>query len=140
MRKTICYALSLLLFVAALPLTALAFVAPVATSFSTAVAVNAQTVIQLQGSDADGTALTYATVSSPSHGTLSNLNTGTGALIYTPAADYSGADSFTYTVASGGDTTAAATVTLTVTNAKTRVLHSFTAPDGTAMQGKVSFF
>jgi hypothetical protein len=112
---------------------------PTATSFSTAVPVNAQSVIQLQGNDPDGTSLTFATTSSPSHGALSNLNTATGAVVYTPTAGYTGSDSFTYTVASGGDTSSAATVTLTVTAAKTRIIDTMTNPDGSPRQGKVSF-
>lgn len=122
------------------PPSAPVFVAPVAVSFSTVVAVNAASVIQLQGSDADGTALTYATTTTPSHGALSQLNTSTGVVVYTPVADYTGADSFQYTVTSGGDTTAAATVTITVTSAKTHVVDTFSNPDGTPRQGKVSFF
>lgn len=119
---------------------ALARTAPVATSFSTAVPVSAQSLIQLQGSDADGTSLTYATTTSPAHGALSQLNTSTGAVVYTPTTGYTGADSFQYTVTSGGDTTSAATVSITVTAAQTRVMETFTNPDGTPRQGKVSFF
>lgn len=139
MRKILNPALSLILVPSALPLTAHAFAAPAAASFSTAVAVNAPTVIALQGSDADGTPLTYATPGAPSHGTLSQLNTSTGAVIYTPTAGYTGSDSFTYTVTSGGDTTAAATVTVTVTSAKTRIIDTLTNPDGGARSGKVTF-
>lgn len=164
MRKTISYALCLLLIFAVPPAHALAqqgrerlslenlkdaiaagsamfspFAAPVAASFSTAVAVNASTVIQLQGSDPDGTPLTYATPGLPSHGTLSQLNTATGAVVYTPAAGYTGSDSFTYTVTSGGDTTAAAIVTITVTAAKTRIIDTLTNPDGNPRKGRVTF-
>lgn len=113
---------------------------PVAASFSTAVPVTAQSVIQLQGSDDDGTPLTYATTTAPAHGVLSNLNTATGALVYTPAAGYTGSDSFNYTVTSGGDTSGAGTVTIAVTAAKTRVIDTLTNPDGTPRRGKVSFF
>lgn len=129
---------ALLTFAHAVP--AFARAAPVAASFSTAVAVSAQTVLQLQGSDGDGTALTYATTSGPAHGALSSLNTSTGAVVYTPAAGYTGADSFQYTVTSAGDTSAAGTVTITVTASKTRVIHTFTYPDSSPMKGKVSFF
>lgn len=113
-------------------------VPPTAASFSTAVPLNAQSVIQLQGADADGTPLTYAVVASPAHG-ISNLNTSTGALIYTPTADFIGADSFTYTVTSGGETTPAATVSLTITAAKTRVIDTLTC-GGVPCSGTVSFF
>lgn len=57
------------------------FVDPVAVSFAAAVPINAQSVIQLQGSDGDGTALIYAIVANPATGTLSNLNATTGAVM-----------------------------------------------------------
>ena len=139
MKNFLKLTLSLLLALAR-PLPTPAFTTPAAVSFATAVAVNAPTVIQLQGSDADGTALTYATTTTPSHGALSQLNTTTGVVVYTPTSAYTGSDSFQYTVTSGGQTTAAATVTITVTSAKTRIIDSFTYPGGAPMQGKVSFF
>ena len=120
MKRLLAVALQILLIVSVVP--ARARTAPLAASFSTAVAVNSQSVIQLQGSDGDGTPLTYATTSAPTHGALSQLNTSTGVLVYTPTSGYTGSDSFQYTVTSGGDTTSAATVTVTVTNAKTRIV------------------
>ncbi len=42
--------------------------------------------------------LTFALATNPSHGTLSNFNAATGTVTYTPAAGYSGPDSFTVTV------------------------------------------
>ncbi|HEY3282683.1 MAG TPA: Ig-like domain-containing protein, partial [Armatimonadota bacterium] len=68
--------------------------------------------ITLTGTDPDGDALTYAVATQPKHGTLS----GTApALTYTPAANYDGSDSFTFTVSDGKLTSDPATVTLTVT-------------------------
>lgn len=112
---------------------------PVATSFSTAVPITAQSAIQLLGSDPDGTPLTFATTTSPSHGTLTNLDASTGIVIYTPATGYTGADSFNFTVTSGGETSSAATVTITVTSAKTRIIDTLTNPDGSPRQGIVTF-
>ena len=112
---------------------------PVATSFSTAVPANRQSVVQLQGSDAEGTALTFAIVASPSHGALSGLNTSTGSVIYTPTANYVGGDSFTFKVTSGGEDSSNATVTLTVTNGKTRIIDTITDAGGAPRQGKVTF-
>jgi hypothetical protein len=58
-----------------------------------------------------GASPTYATTSSPTHGTL----TGTGAILaYTPNAGYHGADSFTYTASDTGGTSAPATISITV--------------------------
>src|SRR6185436_17599581 len=55
--------------------------------------------------------LSFAIVSSPSHGTLS----GSGAnLVYTPAANYNGPDSFTFKVNDGAVDGSTATVTLNV--------------------------
>ena len=45
--------------------------------------------------DADGQSLTAALVTGPAHGTLT-LNAD-GSFTYTPAANYNGTDSFTYT-------------------------------------------
>ncbi|MCA1615058.1 MAG: cadherin-like domain-containing protein [Acidobacteria bacterium] len=138
MRKTLSFALSLLLVLSAVA-PAVAFTVPVAASFSTAVPADRQSVIALQGSDAEGTSLVYATTSTPSHGALSSLNTATGYVVYTPTAGYTGSDSFTYTVTSGGETSAAGTVTITVTNAKTTVTDTITDPSGTPRSGKVTF-
>jgi hypothetical protein len=113
--------------------------APIASSFATLVPKDRQTPITLQGSDADLTTLVYAIVGSPSHGTLS-LDTATGIVIYMPNAGYEGADSFTYHVTSGGDTSSTGTVSLTVTAAKTRVIDRVTDPSGAPLSGIVSFF
>jgi hypothetical protein len=64
--------------------------------------------------DIDGDTL-LVTTSSPSaaHGTVSCL--GGGGCTYTPDADFSGADSFQYTISDGNGGTDTATVTVTVT-------------------------
>ncbi|HEU5334636.1 MAG TPA: Ig-like domain-containing protein, partial [Terriglobales bacterium] len=67
--------------------------------------------ITLTGSDPDGDPLTYAVVTNPAHGTLSGTAPN---LTYTPALNYSGADSFTFKVNDGTVDSAPATVTITV--------------------------
>ena len=62
--------------------------------------------------DPDGDPLTATLVSGPAHGTLT-FNPD-GSFVYTPDANYSGPDSFTYTVNDGDQTSTPATVTLTV--------------------------
>ena len=62
--------------------------------------------------DPDGDPLTATLATGPAHGTLT-FNPD-GSFVYTPDADYSGPDSFTYTVSDGDQTSTPATVTLTV--------------------------
>src|ERR1044072_1246909 len=138
MRRTIIAPLLVLALLSVLARPAFAFAAPVAASFSTAVPVNRQSLIQLQGSDVEGTSLVYATTSSPSHGALSSLNTSTGYVVYTPTTGYTGSGSFTYTVTSEGDTSVAGTVTISVTSAKTTVTDTITDPSGNPRSGKVT--
>ncbi|WP_395741348.1 choice-of-anchor tandem repeat GloVer-containing protein [Prosthecobacter sp.] len=86
---------------------------PVATPRSVTVAPDTPTAITLTGTDPNipARSLTFATTSSPTHGTLSGTAPN---LTYTPAAGYTGADSFTFTVNNGVATSPAATVSITV--------------------------
>lgn len=80
------------------------FTTPYQTTFNGTVATN--------DSDPNGDTLTFAAATLPSHGTLTMAANGT--FTYVPAAGYSGADSFTYTVNDGNGGTATATVAITV--------------------------
>jgi VCBS repeat-containing protein len=64
-------------------------------------------------SDPDGNTITAVLASSASHGTVS-LNAN-GSFNYTPTAGYTGSDSFDYKVSDGSLTSAAATVSITIT-------------------------
>lgn len=77
------------------------------TNEDTAVSGNVLT----NDTDPDGNPLSASLLTNPSHGTVSFA--GTGAYTYTPAANYFGSDSFTYT-ASDGALTSNATVNITV--------------------------
>ncbi|MBP7354565.1 MAG: ExeM/NucH family extracellular endonuclease, partial [Longilinea sp.] len=68
--------------------------------------------ITLTGVDQYPGTLTYTVVTGPTNGTLSGI---APALTYAPAADFNGTDSFTFTVSDGLETSAPATVTITVT-------------------------
>ena len=84
--------------------------APVAAAQAVSVDEDASVAITLAGSDIDGDSLTFA-AGSPAHGTL----TGTAPqLTYTPAANYHGADSFTFTVNDGTVNSPATMVSITV--------------------------
>lgn len=85
--------------------------APVATAQAVTLDEDVPTTITLAGTDADGDALTFALVDMPAHGTLSGTPP---AVTYTPAPNYNGPDTFTFTANDGLLESAPATVTLTV--------------------------
>ena len=87
---------------------------PVANPQTVTTAEDTATGITLTGSDAEGNPLTYSVASAPSHGTLSGTAPN---LIYTPAADFNGADSFTFKANDGTSDSATATVGIAVTAA-----------------------
>jgi large repetitive protein len=81
-------------------------------------------------SDIDGDALTVTAVSQPAHGTAAIVSGHE--VSYTPAADFNGSDSFTYTITDAGGATATATVTLTiapVNDAPVAVADAITVPE-----------
>jgi len=72
--------------------------------------------IQLEGSDPEGLDLQFAIASHPANGSLGILNVTSGTtatVIYTPDTDFSGTDTFEYSVSDEENTTTA-TVTVTV--------------------------
>lgn len=85
--------------------------APVASPLSRSLNEDTATTITLAGSDVDGDPLTFAVATPPQHGTLSGTPPQ---LIYTPAANYNGSDSFTFTASDGSLTSAPATVSITI--------------------------
>lgn len=84
---------------------------PIAESFAATVIEDTPGAITLRGRDGDGDALTFAIAANPTHGTLTGAPP---AMVYTPEANYSGPDSFTYTATSGTATSEVGTVTLQV--------------------------
>jgi VCBS repeat-containing protein len=66
-------------------------------------------------SDVDGDTLTVTAVTQGTHGSVAITGGGTG-VSYTPAANFFGTDSFTYTVSDGNGGTDTATVSMTITN------------------------
>ncbi|GIX49563.1 MAG: hypothetical protein KatS3mg131_3774 [Candidatus Tectimicrobiota bacterium] len=87
----------------------LALADSITTAEDTAVTV----AVLANDSDPDGDTLSVISVTQGAHGTTAVLADGT--IRYTPAADYSGTDSFSYTVSDPHGATATATVSVTVT-------------------------
>ncbi|WP_332676496.1 putative Ig domain-containing protein [Brevundimonas sp.] len=100
--------------------------APVANAVSATVAYNSTgnpITLNITG----GAAVSVATPGLPSHGTVNVVGT---TITYTPTTNYGGPDSFTYTATNAGGTSAAATVTITV-SPPTITVSPTTLPNGT---------
>ncbi|QOR61544.1 Ig-like domain-containing protein [Sulfurovum sp. ST-21] len=87
--------------------------APVAQNDTATVEVNSSVIIAVlsNDSDVDGDTLSISAVTSPANGTA--IINGTQ-ITYTPDINYTGSDSFTYTVSDGNGGTDTATVSVTV--------------------------
>ena len=99
-------------------------VRPLAEPSTVAVPTLGGTTIQLAGSNPNTTEtapLTYAIVTQPTNGTLTNFNAATGTFTYTPNAGYLGSDAVQYTVTdpTSGLTSFVGTATINVTEAST---------------------
>ena len=68
---------------------------PVANPLTVDTTIGSSVSLTLTGSDIENNPLTYAVVTNPSHG---NLTGSAPDLVFTPAAGYSGQDSFTFKV------------------------------------------
>ena len=90
--------------------------APVAVDDTFVLNEDNAAVINLKGNDTDvddtNAQLIVDSFTQPAHGTVTLNDDGT--VTYTPAADYTGADSFTYTITDPSGSTSTATVSLTV--------------------------
>ncbi|MBC8982357.1 autotransporter domain-containing protein [Pseudomonas lurida] len=98
-----------------------ALAAPDASNVTAAVAANSSgnpITLALSGA----TATSVAVASGPSHGVASASGTS---ITYTPAAGYSGTDSFTYTASNTAGSSSAATVSITVTQPTLAVTPGF---------------
>lgn len=87
---------------------------PVASDAS--VTIDANTIEQgtLQASSPGGDPIVFSIVDQPGHGTVTLDDSSTGAYTYTPNADYSGSDSFTFMASDGVIDSNVATVSVTV--------------------------
>lgn len=87
-------------------------VVPVANPQTVSVLKNTSVNITLTGSDSLGDPLTYSIVNYPANGTLSGTPPN---VVYTPNANYTGSDAFTFKVNNGATNSAPAVVSLNVT-------------------------
>src|SRR5207247_1981404 len=87
---------------------------PVANTDAATTAEDTPVTIAVLGNDTDvdGDTLSVSGVSAPSHGSV--IANADGTITYTPAANYNGADAFTYTIGDGHGGTATGTVTVTI--------------------------
>src|SRR2546427_3093347 len=100
------------------PFTGPANVAPVAANDAVTIAENSAAIaiaVLANDTDADADSLTVTTVGVPAYGTATLNPDGTAA--YTPAPNFFGGDSFTYTISDGQGGSATGTVNVTVTSA-----------------------
>ncbi len=82
----------------------------------------------LNDSDVDGDALSIASFTQPANGTVED--NGDGSLTYTPAANFTGTDSFSYTISDGAGETTTATVTVTVGSTNDAPIVDLNGPAG----------
>jgi len=102
---------------------------PVATGGSSTTTANTPVTVTLRGSDVDNCDLTFSVVDAPANGSVGTPtdvacapgtpNTDTARIVYLPATDYTGSDSFTFKVSDGTADSTTVTVSLTVTPANT---------------------
>ena len=92
---------------------------PVADALSVSTPIATPVSVTLTGSDADGDPLNFTIVSPPANGALSGMSPD---LVYTPDANFLGADSFVFAVSDGQNTSAATTVAIEVVDGSVELL------------------
>lgn len=85
--------------------------APVAYPVTAVTSFDQFVTFKLFGTDADGSKISYAITESPRHGSLMERK---GRVTYAPETGYTGADSFAYATVSGGESSEAVTVRISV--------------------------
>lgn len=89
--------------------------APIADpQVSILIAENSSKAISLSASDVNGDVLVFSISGNASHGSLSDFETESGALVYTPEVDYDGEDSFSFIANDGTEDSNIAIVSIQV--------------------------
>ena len=115
--------------------------APTATGQTVALLEDGNTSGTLSAGDADHDPLTFSLVGLPAHGTATLVNTSTGSFTYSPAANYSGSDSFTFKATDGKVDSGLATVSVSVApvnDAPTAANASLSATEDQVASGKLA--
>ncbi len=132
-----------LLFIGIMAVNARTFTGPTVTNVGPVGAITGFTKrVYMTAASPEGCALTYSIVSGPANGTLSQLNTATGLVLYKSNAGFTGMDTFTFqatafttgSCTTGSVTSSTGTVTLNVQNTRTTITGHLTQPDGTTPQ------
>ena len=114
--------------------------APILTTTTLAATEDTPFAGQLVATDADNNVLAYTRVNDVQHGQITI--SATGAVAYTPAANYSGTDTFSVSVAdgAGGQVTGAVTINVTGGELSTRrpSIHRCKAPTRTCRSTRTS--
>jgi VCBS repeat-containing protein len=115
--------------------------APTASNQNVTTNEDVAKVVTLSATDVDGGPLTYTIVTPPAHGSLSGTAPN---LTYTPAANYAGADSFTFKATDNGSpalasSVATVNVTVTAVNDAPTIADIANQSTGGAAVGPVSF-
>jgi sugar lactone lactonase YvrE len=108
---------------------------PVCTGGSASALVGVAVAVALGCSDPNGDPLTHTIAAAPGHGTLGTIDDGAGTVVYTPARDFIGRDSFTVQASDGTLGSGAGTVTVDV--AVDTVLHG-AACGGESVPGAIT--
>jgi Bacterial Ig domain len=89
---------------------------PAANSQAVSTPVATPVTITLTASDADDTTFTFTITTFPLHGSFTSFDAATGVFVYQPFGNSVGVDTFQFTASDGVNTSAPATVTITVGN------------------------
>lgn len=113
--------------------------APTANAQSPSVNQDTATGLTLTATDPDaGATLTYSIVANPTNGTLSNFNSSTGTVTYTPNVGYTGADSLTFKANDGTVDSNTAAVSITVNSFARNVTWSSASQNGAESAGTLT--
>jgi len=116
MKRTLTIGLVILIFLAIAFMTIFGSKAnepPVAKSNTITVEEDTPAIITLSGSDVEGDILIFKILTGPSYGSLDGTEPN---LTYTPMKNFNGSDSLTFKVSDDSDSSAVATISITVTS------------------------